>query len=232
MSKQKAIYGWYPSRLTALRPWGTASRNTARAEPLRRAASIPRSHFVWATASSGDISISWASQYHTEQKVPERHRREWVQLSSHPSKERSVESGADRRVCALFPYTGKNPRWLCHLSERLAYKPSAEKAFVWKAKSHFSLPLTSAALPCTTRCASDPLPLPQGSSWGSMQTGPAAPAPPAALTGGAESNTQLSTALWPRPEAWCQTAQRLLLRLHPGKTTILAQLLQWRHYKA
>lgn len=36
-----------------------------------------------------------------------------------------------------------------------------KQAFVWKAKSHFSLPLTSAALPCTTRCASDPLPLPR-----------------------------------------------------------------------
>lgn len=57
-------------------------------------------------------------------------------------------------------------------------------------------------------------PTSQGSYWGSRQAGPAAPAPPAALTAGAESNTQLSTALWPGPEAWCQDAQHPLLRLH------------------
>lgn len=47
-----------------------------------------------------------------------------------------------------------------------------KQAFVWKAKSHFSLPLTSAALPCTTRCASDPLPLPRAATGAAGRPAP------------------------------------------------------------
>lgn len=224
-SKQKAIYGWYPPQLTAPRPWGTASWNTARAEPLRRTASIPRSHFVSATASKRWHLHQLSHSVSQRTKGPQKTGMTAAELP--PLKGTQRREWSRQRACVL--YVGKNPGWLCHLSERPERKPSKPLFERLNPISPSLWPPQPSHAPHAALLIRSHFP---GQLLGQQAGRPHSPS--TASSSDSRGRVQHTAQHCPLARAWSLVSgcTAPAAAFAPGKTAIPAQLLHWRHCKA